>query len=270
MSPRQSGGSGRRRIAGEAARRRREEATDSTEESPQARTDRSTDEAPESETAAALESAGTTAFESTPTEDASESADTKATRKPRRPILTAPPRDTWWWLGAVAVVTLCALVFVGVVGARYLSERSDDEALAEAREDATSAAATAAEEILSYDYQSFDSERDKAGALMTDDFRKQYDDLYSGKYCDVIPEQNCTETGSFPEVIKQRKQTVDASVVNVAPLECGDDCSESKATVLLFIDQATRSDGEELQPTATQAKFTMVERDGEWLVDGIV
>ncbi|MDN5856795.1 MAG: hypothetical protein L0K86_28960, partial [Actinomycetia bacterium] len=169
-----------------------------------------------------------------------------------------------------AVVTVCALVFVGVVGVRYLSERSDDEALAEAREDATSAAATAAEEVLSYDYESFDSERDKAGALMTDDFRKQYDDLYTGKYCDVIPEQNCTETGSFPEVIKKRKQTVDASVVNVAPLECGDDCSESKATVLLFIDQSTKSDGEDLPPAATQAKFTMVERDGKWLVDGIV
>ena len=265
MSPQQTGGSSsRRRIAGEAARRRREEAASSSGELSPARAEPSADEVTEPEKPTDTES------EPTQVDPSDESAEFEGARKPRRAILTAPPRSTWWWLAAVAVVTVCALVFVAVVGVRYLSERSDDEALAEAREDATSAAATSAEEILSYDYQSFDSERDKAGALMTDDFRKQYDDLYSGKYCDVIPEQNCTETGTFPEVIKKRKQTVDASVVNVAPLECGDDCSETKATVLLFIDQETESDGQELQPTATQAKFTMVERDGEWLVDGIV
>ena len=268
MSPQQSSGSNRRRIAGDAARRRREAAASSAEETPKTGGESTADDAAAAETVAA--GASTAESESAEPDTPVEPDTAKRPRKQRGPVFTAPPRNTWWWLGAVAVVTVCALVFVGVVGARYLSERSDDEALAEARKDATSAAATAAEEILSYDYQSFDSERDKAGALMTDDFRKQYDDLYSGKYCDVIPEQNCTETGTFPEVIKQRKQTVDASVVNVAPLECGDDCSESKATVLLFIDQATNSNGDELQPTATQAKFTMVERDGKWLVDGIV
>ena len=274
MSSQQPGGSGRRRIAGGAARRRREEAIDATDEPLASDTEPSAEQS-EPGTPRTTEQSGTGADAARPTEstDPTESKadeEREISRKPRRPILTAPPRDTWWWLAALAVVMVCALVFAGVVGARYLSDRGDDEALADARDDATSTAATTAEEILSYDHKTFDAERSDVANLMSEKFRKEYDDLYSGKYCDVIPEQNCTETGSFTEVIKKRKQTVNASVVNVAPLECGDDCSEDEATVLLFIDQATTSDGKKLQPRATQATFTMVKRDGDWLVDGIV
>lgn len=265
MSPQQSGGAGRRRVAGDAARRRREAAS-LGEDSHDSASESSVAESTERTKPGSDESAATATPE--PRAEKESAADEP---KPRtRPSFSAPPREAWWWLGALTVVTVCALVFAVVVGVRYLSERGDDDALAEARDDATSAAATSAEEILSYDFKSFDSERADAAELMTADFRKQYDELYSGTYCDVIPEQNCSETGSFTEVIKKRKQKVEASVVNVAPLECGDDCSEDKATVLLFIDQATASDGKQLQPRGTQAKFTMVKQDGDWLVDNIV
>ena len=264
----QQPGSGRRRIAGDAARRRRESADSTTEQAQDASVETPVEESTEPTQPEPDETADSATAE--PAKKTAPDTEEARSRGPRRPAFSAPPRDTWWWLGAIAVITVCAIVFAGVVGARYLSERGDDESLAEARDDATSAAATSAEEILSYDFASFDSERTDAADLMTSEFRKQYDELYSGKYCDVIPEQNCSETGSFTEVIKKRKQKVEASVVNVAPLECGDDCTEDKATVLLFIDQATSSNGKQLQPRGTQAKFTMVERDGEWLVDGIV
>lgn len=267
MSPQQTGGSGRRRIAGDAARRRRETPASPTDETQDTVVEPPVEE-PTEQTRPETGEAGI--GEAPEPAEAEPGEDRQKGRAPRRPAFAAPPKQTWWWLGALAVVTVCALVFVGVVGARHLSERSDDAALADARAAATSAAATAAEKILSYDYKAIETERSDAGKLMTDDFLKEYDELYSGKYCDVIPEQNCTETGTFAEVIKSRKQSVEASVVDVAPLECGDDCSQSKVTVLLFIDQATTIDGKQLPPNGTQAKFTMVKQGGSWLVDDIV
>ncbi|MGH3359864.1 MAG: hypothetical protein ACRDO7_13770 [Nocardioidaceae bacterium] len=261
MSPQQSGGSGRRRIAGDAARRRREAAARTSDEPV---VDDPASEDPEPEVASDADEAGTA--EAEPCEAEVVPA---AEPRQRRSVFSSPARETWWWLALLAVITVCALVFVAVVGSRYLSERSDDEAFAEGREEAASAAATSAEEILSYDYDAFDAERVDAEKRMTDDFRQEYEELYSGEYCEVLPEENCTETGTFQEVIKEREQQVTASVVDVAPLECGDECSDSETKVLLFIDQATTAAGEELPPVGTQAMFTMVEQDGEWLVDNI-
>lgn len=267
MSTGKPGGSNRRRMAGDAARRRREQAdgiaSESTGEPGAAPEAAPGDDA----TAAETEERGSATTE-TPQDKVGESKTRR--ERTRRVHLSAPPRETWWWLAILAVVTVAALVFVTVVGARYLQDRGDDTALAQSHEDATSAAATAAQQILSYDYQDLDADRAGAEKLMTEDFRKEYDALFTKDYCDAFPVQGqCTVEGKFPDVVKQHKQQVDASVVDVAPMECGDECDADKTRMLMFIDQSSTSDGKQQSPVGQRAVFTMVEHGGDWLVDGI-
>lgn len=268
MSTSKPGGSGRRRMAGDAARRRREQAADgapdeSVEQSAPADTE-GEGAATEGTTERTTETA-----RPAPSRSGGGPGESEAGRTHRVP-LHAPPRETWWWLAILAVVTVAALVFVTVVGVRYLQERSEDAALADSREGATSAAATAAQQILSYGYQDLDADRAAAEELMTDDFQQEYGALFSKPYCEAFPVNGeCTVEGTFPEVVKQNRQLVDASVVDVAPMECGDDCETDKTRVLMFIDQSSTTGGERQAPVGQRAVFTMVEQDGDWLVDGI-
>lgn len=269
-----TGGSKRPRIAGAAARRRREANVDSeasaATETDAAAADAETPAPVAPDTAASNEKSVGVPDEmaAAAPEKEPEAPEPEAERPtgPRSPML---PPDAWWWLGAVCVITVCALVFAGVVSVRYLGDRTDDAASAQDREDATSAAATAAQEILGYDYQDLDADRTAAEKLMTDDFSTEYEKLYSGAFCDVVPEQNCTETGTYPEVIQDRKQSVDASVIDAGALECGDECSSTKTRVLLFVDQTTTTGDQTLAPAGSSAVFTMVKTDGDWLVDYI-
>ena len=269
MTPSPSG-SNRRRIAGDAARRRREaEAGRDTEAASEAVEDA------QSSTGSETDSPSDTAETDPADADASDASTPDANPTPDRPRKSAfelaiPPRETWWWLGALMVVMIAALVFVAYVGFGYLDERNDDQAFADNREDATSSAATAAETILSYSHQSLDEDRAAAEKTMTDDFAKEYGELYTKPYCEAFPgQEECTVEGTFPDVVKRNKQQTEAAVVDVAPMECGDECSDDKASVLLFIDQESTSDGEQQNPVGNRAVFTMVKQDGDWLVDGI-
>ncbi|UYM03731.1 hypothetical protein [Solicola gregarius] len=259
-------GSGRRRIAGDAARRRRDTAGEPDAEAVEEATGAATT-SPESEESPAESSTEADAGPAT-TMDAATEAPAEVRKRSR--LLAPPPRESGWWLGALAVVTIAALVFVAVVGFRYLGERSDDQAFVDGRDDATSAAATSAETILSYSYQSLDDDRAAAEKAMTDDFAKEYGELYTKPYCEAFPVQgDCTVEGSFPQVVERNKQQTEASAVDVAPMECGDECSDTKASVLMFIDQTSTSNGDQQDPIGNRAVFSMVKQNGDWLVDGI-
>lgn len=281
-----SKGSNRRRIAGDAARRRRELTAEEAASTPTTAGDIVAEEeasAPTETTADPEAAAETPRAEYAEVEDApsdgepaerdepSESGGPSEPARERTPLrLHAPPRETWWWLAILGVITVAALVFVAVVGVRYLGERNDDAALADARTEATSAATAAAETILSYDYQSLDADRAAAEKLMTDDFRAQYGQLFTQDYCDAFPvEGECTVEGKFPDVVEENQQQVTAAVVDAAAMECGDDCKGGEARVLMFIDQSSTVGGDQQAPAGQRAIFTMVEQGGDWLVDGI-
>ena len=72
------------------------------------------------------------------------------------------------------------------------------------------------------------------------------------------------------ELAPQRKIVVQAAAREAAALPCGDECSTSKAEVLVFVDQA-RLVGDATQPTvfANRIKVSMVKGSDGWRVANI-
>lgn len=126
--------------------------------------------------------------------------------------------------------------------------------VAEARAGATDAAASASEEIFSYQYNKLDEHMRDAQATMTPKFAK--------KFRAISPALNA--------LAPQRKIQVKAVVRHAAAKECGDTCSPVKATVLIFVDQA-RITGDSDKPSVfgNRIEVFMVDRNGKWLVDNI-
>lgn len=159
---------------------------------------------------------------------------------------------------SVGVLSLLALAVVSLAFGAFGVWRGVDEwrstSVAEARTDASDAAASAAEEIFSYRYTALDEHMKDAQARMTPKFAK--------KFKAISPALNA--------LAPQRKIQVKAVVRHAATKECGDTCSPVKATVLLFVDQA-RITGESEKPTVfgNRIEVFMVDRNGKWLVDDI-
>ena len=63
---------------------------------------------------------------------------------------------------------------------------------------------------------------------------------------------------------------VKAETRDAAAINCGDECSDTKANMLVFLDQA-RLVGDAKEPTvfANRITISMVKRDGTWLVNNI-
>ena len=159
------------------------------------------------------------------------------------------PVSAW----ALIALTIAALIF-GVTGAvagvRHF--RGDDVGVA--REDASDAAAAAAETIFSYQWNKLKQHLSDSQDLMTPKFAKEFES--------ISPALNA--------LAPQRRIQVKAVVRNAATIECGDKCAEDKATVLVFIDQARVADG--LKKPAVfgnRIEMSMVKRNGDWLVGNV-
>ena len=156
---------------------------------------------------------------------------------------------TW----ALVALTIAAIAFgiSGVIaGARHFS----GEDVATTREDASDAAASAAETIFTYQWNKLKQHESESTDLMTPKFAKKFES--------IAPALNA--------LAPQRRIQVKGVVRNAATLECGDDCVENRAKVLVFIDQARVADGAE-KPTVfgNRIEMTMVKRNGDWLVDNV-
>ena len=159
---------------------------------------------------------------------------------------------------SVALVTMLVLALASAGFGAYGVWRGVDEwrssNVAQARDDATDAAASASEEIFSYRYNELDAHMRKSQATMTPKFAKKF------RY--ISPALNA--------LAPQRKIQVKAVVRHAAAKECGDKCTPLKATVLIFIDQARLSaDTEKPTVFGNRIEVSMVDRDGKWLVDDI-
>ncbi|MGJ9413173.1 hypothetical protein ACHAAC_10740 [Aeromicrobium sp. CF4.19] len=153
-----------------------------------------------------------------------------------------------------AVVMVLALVF-GAGASYWAWDRAQGTFGVEAAQgEAADAAAVAAEQILSYRYDQLDEHLENSQALMTPSFAEDFESI----------------SPALDDLAPQRQIQVEATARDAAAQPCGSDCSTDSVEVLIFIDQARLVDGDE-QPTVFGNRITlsMVESDGEWLVDDI-
>jgi Mce-associated membrane protein len=155
------------------------------------------------------------------------------------------------WLLAGLVVAIG--IFVGL--SVWQATQNDDPGSASASDltpsdarDAQAVAERAAVAILAYDYRDLEGSREAASAYMTDDYRAKYDQLFE------VLEENAPST----------KTIVRAELVASAVGLIGED----RIQVLVFVNRPTlNAELTEPEIYRDQATLTMVEVDGEWLVD---
>ena len=172
---------------------------------------------------------------------------------PRAESPRAPGRKPSAVLIGLIGLTVAAFVFAGY-GLWQGVEQWRSNNVAESREVAADAAASAAETIFTYQYNKLAEHTRESQKLMTPTFAK--------KFKAVSPALNA--------LAPQRKIQVKAVVRNAATVECADECAADRAKVLVFIDQARVADGAD-KPTVfgNRILVSMLERDGKWLVGDI-
>jgi Mce-associated membrane protein len=158
-----------------------------------------------------------------------------------------------------ATVVILLVLAIGSLGfGAFEVWRGVDEwrsnSIVDARGDATDAAASAVETIYSYRYNNLDEHMRASQATMTPKFAKK------------LP----SATRVLKKLAPLRKTQVKAVVRYAAAKECGETCSPHKATVLIFFDMASaNADSEKPTVVSPRIDVSMVERNGEWLVDDI-
>ena len=163
-----------------------------------------------------------------------------------------------WALGVLALLTVLAIgTVLAMAAAIYLfTDYQRVSAYEDALDQAPSAAERAAEAILSYDYESLDSDRDAATRFLTSGYSDDYGDTF-----DSLVRENATET----------RAKVEAEVLaSSSMLQSGEE-SPDRIPVLLFVNQTTVSTANSGEPTLAlnRVRFDMVNVDGTWLVDRI-
>lgn len=150
-----------------------------------------------------------------------------------------------WMLVALAVLA------VAMVVATVWTWQREAEAGEDAVREAQAAAEKAVVPVLSYDHRTLDADQESAQALLTDDYRQDYDQLFA------VIKQNAPRT----------RTAVTAEVVSSGIVRSGED----RVDVLLFVDRPTTN---KLNPEPIvyrdQVTVTMEQVDGEWLVDEMV
>lgn len=176
------------------------------------------------------------------------------TAEPVRAKVLLPPRTAWRWFIPLALVALLAVVFGAFFAVKGISDFREQRGVGAANTRAAAAAGNAAETIFSFQYDKLDQHQTDSKALMTPSFQKEFDKI----------------APALTELAPQRKIVVQAQSRNAAALECGSECSPTKSSVLVFIDQA-RLVGDSTVPTVFGNRIVvdMVKLNGAWLVNDI-
>ena len=155
------------------------------------------------------------------------------------------PRGT---VPALLLAVLAAVTVVMLVAAGYLVSQPSDGSIADSTSDAQDAAERAVVTVLAYDYRTLDADQKAAGALMTPDYQKKYDELF-----EVIREN--------AEAVKP---VVTVEVVASGIVRSGAD----RVDVLVFVNRpTTNAQRTEPEVSRDQVVMTMVESGDDWLVD---
>lgn len=171
---------------------------------------------------------------------------------------SGPGRRELTWLIPAALVAAAALVVGillvvrGVAHVRDGGEGGDD--LKTSQSQASSAASSAAETIFSFRYDQLDQHLAASKAFMTPSFSKDFDKI----------------APALTQLAPQRKIIVQAVAREAGVLSCGDECSATKANILVFVDQA-RLVGGSKQPTvfANRISVSMIKGKDGWRVNNI-
>ena len=165
-------------------------------------------------------------------------------------LTPAPPAAERDRSRLIVVLSVLALLLAAAVGflAWDLESMNDQE---EARASGQVAAVEHVEKILSYDHASFDEGTAAAERLMTDSFRKEYDDTVTLVREDAL----------------SRESVVKAEVVASSVAEA----SADRVEALVFVNQTTSgADMAKPRVDLNRVVVTLVPgQDGEWLVDGL-
>ncbi len=146
--------------------------------------------------------------------------------------------------GVAGLVVVGLVVAVVILGSQYRNDRAAEQA----RGDAMDAASRQAVAMLSYDFNSVDTELPKAADGLTGDFRDEYTALIEQA---IIP-------GAKEKQLTVKVDVSAASIVSASP----DD-----ATVLLFLNQVTTSkDNPQAVTTGSRIRVTLQHVDGQWKV----
>jgi Mce-associated membrane protein len=157
--------------------------------------------------------------------------------------LWSPPG---WLLAGVAIVT--ALV---VGAAAFTATRPADESVEDATREAQSAAERAVVPVLSYDYRTLEEDQAAAQAVMTSDYKAEYDKLFN------LISENAPNTQTAVEV-----EVIASGIVR---------SGEDRVQILVFVNRPTTNKAQK-EPVVykDQATLTMQLVDGTWLVDDLV
>lgn len=161
------------------------------------------------------------------------------------PLHAGPPR--------LLVAIVAVLAVLATIGAVLVTiDARDAEATERARRVAPSAATEAAERVLSYSHESIAADRDAGVKYFTESYRKDYVDTMDSVIADGAA---------------QVEAVVEADVLKTAVVRA----EPGAAEVLLYVNQVTTSKANDGEPTTAlnRVRFSMVDRDGTWLVDDI-
>lgn len=166
------------------------------------------------------------------------------------PAAARPRRTVATWLLAVVALLAAASVALAIWLATGLG--TDEDAVEDAASTARERAEQAIVPVLSFSYDSLEEDRATARSYLTPAYREEYDKLF-----DVISD-NAPGT----------KTVVTGQVLDSGLVRTNDD--GTRVEVLVFLDRTTeRKDYAQPQVSYDQVTVTMVERDGDWLVDGL-
>lgn len=154
------------------------------------------------------------------------------------------------WLLAVVALLAAGSVALAVWLASDLG--TSEDAVEDAARTAQARAEQAIVPVLSFSHERLEEDRATARSYLTPSYREEYDRLFD-VISDNAPSTETVVTG----------QVLDSALVRT-------DDDGTRVDVLVFLDRSTeRKDYEEPQTSYDQVTVTMVERDGDWLVDGL-
>lgn len=154
------------------------------------------------------------------------------------------------WLLAVVALLAAGSVALAVWLASDLG--TSEDTVEDAARTAQARAEQAIVPVLSFSHERLEEDRAAARSYLTPSYREEYDRLFD-VISDNAPSTETVVTG----------QVLDSALVRT-------DDDGTRVDVLVFLDRTTeRKDYEEPQTSYDQVTVTMVERDGDWLVDGL-
>jgi Mce-associated membrane protein len=164
---------------------------------------------------------------------------------------TLPSRRQRWMHSKAALLSAGALIVALVVGlALSLSALGDQNALANSRTSALSAAKTYSVELASYNYRDLGRDFSAVAANSTPSFRRTF----------------AESSNALKSTLGRYKATAVASVVSAGVVSA----STSRAAVLVFLDQKI-ANSTQTKPTTdrSQVEITLVRSGGRWLIDQV-